>query len=236
MSRWSYTLPILGYHRVGRFQGDHVPTVSADAFERQLALLARWRYRVLSLDELVQRLERRQPLPRHSVVLTFDDGYEETCTIAWPLLKRYRMSATVFVAAGEIGRPAFATWDQLRAMAADSVTIGSHTLHHVYLPVLDAARMRDEIIRSKAVLEAEVGRPVEFLSYPVGGYTPQVQTVAREAGYRAACTTNRAASLAGIDRYALRRIKVTERDRHPLLLRAKLSGHYDLFRQIKQPA
>ncbi len=78
MSRWSYHIPILGYHRVGAHRADHVPTVSPEAFERQLAWLARYRYRVLSLDELADCVDRGVRFPRHSVVITFDDGYEET--------------------------------------------------------------------------------------------------------------------------------------------------------------
>ena len=235
MNRWSYHLPILGYHRVGRFRGDHVPTVSADAFERQLALLARFRYRVLTLEALVQGLEAGELMPRHSAVITFDDGYEETCSIAWPLLKRFGFPATMFIAPGDVGRPAFVTWDQVRLMARDGIAIGSHTMHHVYLPVVEPHRLAEEVVHSKQLIEAQLQQPVQFLSYPVGGFTPQVQALAQQAGYRAACTTNRAASFRRIDRFALRRIKVTERDSHPLLFLAKLSGYYDLFRQLRMP-
>ena len=74
MNQWSYYVPILGYHRVGSARPDHVPTLSADAFERQLAILVRFRYRVLSLEDLVEHLDRGAGLPRRSVVITFDDG------------------------------------------------------------------------------------------------------------------------------------------------------------------
>lgn len=236
MSRWSYHLPILGYHRVGAYKADHVPTISAEAFERQLAWLARYRFRILPFDEVVDRLERGEPLPRRSVIITFDDGYEETRTVAWPLLKRFGVLATVFVAPAEVGRPGFATWEQIVEMARDGLTIGSHTMHHAYLPLVSEARLREELVQSKQVIEARIGQPVRYLSYPIGGFTPTAQALAREAGYRAACTTNRAASRARLDRYALRRIKMTERDAHPLLLLAKVSGYYDLFRRLKQPS
>ncbi len=78
MNRLAYHIPILGYHRVGPWKSDHVPTVSPQAFERQLAFLARRRYRVLSLNEIVELLDRQAPMPRNAVVVTFDDGYEET--------------------------------------------------------------------------------------------------------------------------------------------------------------
>ena len=236
MTRWSYHLPILGYHRVGVYRADHVPTISEEAFRRQLSWLARFRYRVLSLDDVADRLEGGRPLPRRSAAITFDDGYEETYTMAWPLLKRFGFPAAVFVAPAEVGCPGFATWEQLVEMARDAFTIGSHTVHHSYLPLVSEERAREEIVQSKQLIEARLGRPVRYLSYPIGGFTPAAQALAREAGYRAACTTNRAASRAGLDRYALRRIKMTERDAHPLLLLAKVSGYYDLFRRLKQPS
>ena len=235
MSRWSYYLPILGYHRVGLFKGDHVPTVSAQAFERQLAWLSRWQYRVVGLEAVVACLEQGRPLPRRTTVITFDDGYEETCTVAWPLLKRFGFPATVFVTPGEVGLPGFATWAQVQAMAQDGMTIGGHTMHHSYLPLVPPERLPEELADSKRAIEERIRRPVQFLSYPIGGFTSEAQRIAQEAGYLAACTTNRAASRRAIDRWALRRIKITDRDAHPLPLRAKLSGYYDLFRRLKRP-
>ena len=236
MSRWSYHLPILGYHKVGAFKGDHVPTISPGAFERQLALLKTFRYRVLSFDEVVGCLDRGEPMPRRSTAITFDDGYEETCTVAWPLLKRFGFSATVFIAPGEVGLPGFVTWEQVGEMAKDGMTIGSHTMHHSYLPLVKEERLTEELLGSKQAIEARIRQPVHYLSYPIGGFTPQAQAVTRQAGYLAACTTNRAILPLRLDRYALRRIKMTERDIHPVFFLAKMSGYYDLFRQPKQPS
>ena len=94
----------------------------------------------------------------------------------------------------------------------------------------------EEVVESKRVIETRLGRPVAHLSYPVGGYSPFTITAAREAGYQAACTTNRAHTRWPIDRFALRRIKVTERDNNPLWFLAKVSGYYDCFRRLKQPS
>ena len=236
MNRLSHQLPILCYHRVGVLKEDHVPTVSADAFERQLACLARHGYRVLSLDEVADGLDRGQALPRRSVAITFDDGYEETATVAWPLLKRFGMPATVFVTPAEVGQAGFLTWAQVVELARDGMTIGSHTMSHSYVPLVPDERLSEELVSSKRLLEERIGRPVHFISYPVGGFTPAAQAIIKQAGYRAAYTTNRGSFGKGLDRFALRRVKVTERDRHSLLFRAKLSGYYDMFRQLKAPS
>ena len=236
MSRFAYHLPILGYHRVGSLRTDHVPTVSAAAFERQLAFLARRRYRVLTFHEVVQLLDRGEPMPRHSTVITFDDGYEETYTVAWPLLKRFNFPATVFVTPAEVGTPGFVSWEQVSELSRNGVTIGSHTMHHSYIPLVSDERLPEELVESKHIIEQHIGCPVHFISYPIGGFTPHAQTIVMQAGYLAACTTNRAFSRSSMDRYALRRVKVTERDVHPLLFFAKVSGYYDLFRQLKAPS
>ncbi len=234
--RFGYYLPILGYHRVGEAQGDHVPTVSSAAFERQLRCLAAWRYRVLSLDEVVEAVEQGGRAPTRRVAITFDDGYVEVYRIAWPLLRRFGFPATIFVTPSEVGLPGFATWDQVGEMARDGVALGSHTLHHTYLPLASEEQLVEEIVESKRVIEARTGAVVRYISYPVGGFTPLAIRVAREAGYAAGCTTNRATSRWRVERFALRRIKMTERDATPLVLRTKVSGYYDLFRRLRPPA
>ena len=234
MRRLRYYPPILGYHRVGAACGDHVPTVSAEVFERHLEYLARRHYRVLSLEEVADCLEHRRPLPRRSTVITFDDGYVETYSIALPLLKRFGFPSIVFIAPGEVGWKGFVTWDHVRAMAEQGMSIGSHTVHHSYLPLVPRQRLAEELVESKHLIESQIDRPVHFISYPIGGFTPEVQEIVREAGYRAACTTNRLSRMKAIDRFALRRIKITERDRHLLWFRVKMSGYYDAFRQLEQ--
>jgi len=237
MNAWGYYPPILAYHRVGAFKADHVPTVSAQAFERQLAFLARRHMAVISLETLVQGLGEGC-VPRRSTVITFDDGYEQVHRVAWPLLKRFGFPATVFVTPSEVGLPGFATWEQVAEMGSNGVTIGSHTMHHTYLPLVDAQRIATELSESKQAIERRIEQPVRCLSYPVGGYTPEAKEAARQAGYTVACTTNRglARTRWAIDRFALRRIKITERDAHPMIFGMKVSGYYDLFRSLRQPS
>jgi peptidoglycan/xylan/chitin deacetylase (PgdA/CDA1 family) len=233
---FGYYVPILGYHRIGERRGDHVPTVSAAAFERQMAWLATWRYRVLRLEDVVNGVGSEAFPPAHSVVVTFDDGYAEVHALAWPILKRFGFPATVFVTPNEVGRPGFVTWEQVSEMSGDGISIGSHTMHHTYLPLASDLQLVEEIVESKRVIETHIGKPVRHISYPVGGFTPLTIQVARKAGYAGGCTTNRAAQRWTVDRFALRRIKITERDANPVLLRAKICGYYDLFRRLRHPA
>jgi peptidoglycan/xylan/chitin deacetylase (PgdA/CDA1 family) len=121
-------------------------------------------------------------------------------------------------------------------MAHDGTIIGSHTLHHSYLPHVQDDHLNEEVVESKQVIESRIGRAIHVISYPIGGFTARAQGVVKQAGYRAACTTNRRTFEDGIDRFALRRIKITERDGAALLFYAKLSGYYNMFRRLKPPA
>jgi peptidoglycan/xylan/chitin deacetylase (PgdA/CDA1 family) len=229
-------VPVLTYHRVGPATVPHVPTVSAEAFEAQLALLRRWGRCVVPLSELINDLTGEKPLPRSTVVITFDDGYEETANIAAPLLRAYGFCATVFIAPEELERPGFLSWPQVQKLARDGFTVGSHTMRHTFLPTVPRDHVRQELVESKRVLEERLGQSCRWLSYPIGGYTPEIQAIAREVGYEAACTTNRGLSKRAMDLFAIRRIKMTERDRGPIRLWAKLSGWYDAFRRLEPPA
>jgi len=84
-----------------RYPGNHV---LPDAFEEQLAELKRWNYQSITLEQWIAYKEKRAGLPRRPIIITFDDGYQSTYHTAWPILRRYGFSATVFLVAGLIGK------------------------------------------------------------------------------------------------------------------------------------
>lgn len=86
-------------------------------------------------------------------------------------------------------RRLFLGWEQIRKMRRAGMEFGSHTKSHEILSHLTAEFQRREIVESKAILERELGEPVDALAYPVGGfrsYTPATQAMVRQAGYRMA--------------------------------------------------
>lgn len=96
---------VIMYHRVLERSDPWHDKLGAQlsVFEAQLRMLRRW-CAVLSLDEIFNRLDHSKPLPRHCVALTFDDGFRDFYTLAWPLLKRYRLPTTLYVATGAVER------------------------------------------------------------------------------------------------------------------------------------
>ncbi len=120
--------------------------------------------------------------------------------------------------------PPMLTWEQLREMAGGGVTIGSHTLTHAALPALSRDDALRELAESKALLESKLGRPVKLFAYPFGGlehFNSEIQNLASEAGYEAACTTIRGINQSGTNPLALLRIGV--QDDPPAVFAFKLS-------------
>ncbi len=226
--------PILAYHCVSRESRDDTPTVSEVTFTRQMEILRR-DWNPIPLGQLVECLEQGQAIPPRAVVVTFDDGTQDTYQIAFPVLRRYRIPATVFVITGNIDRLGFLTTGQLQEMSRGGVALGSHTCHHAYLPELSPAAVGEELIRSKQHLES-LGLRAEFLSFPAGGFSAAILQAVQAAGYRASCTTNRGFRRFPVDRWALRRISMHEGTGSPWGVWLRVSGYYTCLRRLRNPA
>ncbi|MBI3333697.1 MAG: polysaccharide deacetylase family protein [Candidatus Omnitrophica bacterium] len=226
--------PILAYHRVDPQPASDTPTVSIKAFERQMEILAA-RWRPIPLGDLADCLEAGRVIPRRAVAVTFDDGEEGLFTHAFPILERCRIPALIFLIADNVGKAGSLSPGQIARMREGGIQFGSHTVHHAYLPSLPMEQVRRELAESKRLLESR-GIPAEFFSYPGGGFTPEIAEAAREAGYRAACTTNRGIRRFPADRWALRRVAMHANTVSPLGVWIRCCGYYGLNRRLREPA
>lgn len=234
--RGKYVVPILNYHEVSlNGRQDNLLNVTAKNFETQMSFLKRHKYNVISLDELVSSITSKKPLPRNSVVLTFDDGNADNYEHAFPVLKKYGFPATIFIAVRLIGKKGFLTWEQIVEMEKGGITFGSHTLNHVYLPDLSQSKQKKEIYASKKILERRLGHSVNHFCYPKGGFSNEIKGFVRSAGYVSACTTNRGYDRFNRDVYELKRIRFANKYTMPIVFWAKLSGYYNLFRKPVSP-
>jgi peptidoglycan/xylan/chitin deacetylase (PgdA/CDA1 family)/GT2 family glycosyltransferase len=186
---------ILGYHAFGK-PGEKPSryVVPATRFERQLAWLKRRGFNVISLGEYVAyRASHRFPPPR-TVVLTIDDGYLDTATIARPLLVRFRLPATLFLMSSPrddetdpvLAERTVMDCAQARALLGETFEIGSHTRTHPRLTAIPPDQARVEITGSKHDLESNLGTPVTLFAYPFGATSSDIRTLVEEAGYLAA--------------------------------------------------
>lgn len=104
---------ILTYHRVcPKIESWYSVPVSPQSFEQQIRYICR-HFEVISLDELVQYIRRRNTLPEKSIVVSFDDGHKDTYTYAYPILKKYDVPATVFLTTGNITNRSIFWWDKV---------------------------------------------------------------------------------------------------------------------------
>jgi peptidoglycan/xylan/chitin deacetylase (PgdA/CDA1 family) len=174
----------------------------------------------VTLGELADFLEYKRGLPRKAVVLTIDDGYRSTYDIAFPLLKRYGFTATLFIYTDFVGSSSLAmTWDQIREMRAAGFEIGSHSLSHADLTIRrpeeeEAAfrrRITDEVVRSKAVLDRELQQDTRFFAYPYSRHDALVLGLVG-AHYRLGLTVEKGANPFFADPLRLKRTQVLQAD------------------------
>lgn len=192
--RGTTVIPILMYHYV-RTVTDPTDTigiglsVTPAQFAAQMQYLADAGYTTLTMGEVRAILAGELALPERPIALTFDDGYRDFYTAAWPVLKRHNFKATNYVIADFIGWDAYLTWPMIKELDASGlVEIGSHTRTHGDLRGMTKERRWNEIAGSKAILEEGLGRPVTAFCYPAGKYNPEVVAAVRQAGYLTATT------------------------------------------------
>lgn len=224
-----YEVPILMYHHVDYAPGASGNYVTPENFERQMEFLKVHRYRVMDLSEVVRRAKAGESFPRKTVALTFDDGSLDNLTNAFPVLKKMGFSATVFMISSNVGLEGWLSEEDLRILDGSSVSVGSHTADHAFLPDLPPAYAQAQLVDSKKELERIVGHPVTLFSYPAGGMTPALEALVKESGYQGAVTTNYKA--ARHDPYALHRIKVGDSAGNLFNFWLKTSGYYSLGRK-----
>jgi peptidoglycan/xylan/chitin deacetylase (PgdA/CDA1 family) len=231
-----YTVPIMMYHHVQNLDYDEPNWVSVKNFAYQMAYLHNYHYKILTLSQLVDLTKKKQPLPRHAVVVTFDDGAEDVFQNAFPVLQEYKIPATLFIPSGFINQPGSLTLDQIKTMMRSGlIEVGSHGALHNYLPDLPPDRQKYEVVEGKRLLEEQIGQPVRLFAYPIGGFTDQIKKMVKDAGFEGACTTNRGHARLNQDVYELKRIRFGNRNDTGAELAGKLSGFYNVWRKSKNP-
>lgn len=219
-SKGVQTIPILCYHRFGNHCASPL-CVPEEVFEQQMQYLKTNGYRVISPRDMIDYLNYKQPLPSKAVMITVDDGYRSFYSVAYPILKRYGFTATMFIYTNFVGVSSKAiTWDQLRELKDNGFTIGSHTIAHSDLSKQDdgesdeayVRRLRYEIFESKRIIDSKLKQDTFFFAYPFGRANQASALLAREAGYKLAVTVDRGGNPFFADPYLLRRDQVLKRD------------------------
>ena len=183
-------------------------------FDAQMEYLSSHGYVTITPDELYSGLNGELELPKKPVLITFDDGYADNYTNAFPILKYYGMRATIFVIPAFVSKyKNYLTWEELREMESGGITIESHTMNHYKLEELPDDEIRSELLNSKLILEENLGHPIEFLAYPTGTYNLHIAGIAKAVGYKGAFTIKYGNVDLGSNFYALERVPIFHTDK-----------------------
>jgi peptidoglycan/xylan/chitin deacetylase (PgdA/CDA1 family) len=193
--------PILMYHQVVSERPADIHAVTVEAFASQMQWLYERGYQGVTVEELFTDCGSNRAKPnRRPIAITFDDGYLDFYTNAFPILQQYRFRATVFLVAGRIGgvndwdktpglvHTPLMDWNQIRDSLESGMNFGAHTCTHLNLTKIPISQAEDEIKNSRALLEHELQKPIKVFAYPHSQYNQAVLKVVIKHGFDMACT------------------------------------------------
>ena len=175
-------IPVLMYHKVGDDK-DNDAVIREDLFREQMKFLKDNGYNPLTMEQLYEYVVNGAAVPEKPVVLTFDDGYADTYSIVYPIMKEYGFPATVFINPGDIGTRL--TWDQVREMHKNGITIANHGFQHIEMGQLSEAKQIENITKAQEALAKEVGiKDNPWFCYPYGDKNEFTDSASKKAGIK----------------------------------------------------
>ena len=203
---------VLMYHRVldetkedvsGIHPGMFVTTRS---FEKHIQYMKK-AYTVINLIDLMKWIEGEVRYDKPPCVITFDDGWIDNYTYAFPLLQKYDVPATIFLITEQMGNKQMLTWEHVRNMETQGVCFGSHTANHKVLTKCNEKVIEKELVDSKTKLTSNVSNPITWFCYPKGQYNSAVVALVKKH-YSAALTTERGEVAKESNLYTLPRVGI----------------------------
>jgi peptidoglycan/xylan/chitin deacetylase (PgdA/CDA1 family) len=164
-------------------------------------------YSVLGAKDLVAFFTNQTKIPPKSVLITFDDGYSDFYTDAYPILRDLGFKSIVFVPTGLVNNPGYLSWDQISEMKNNNILFANHTWSHKNVLVADNI-MKNEIETADTQLkERELNEPKVF-AYPYGIDNAKAENYLSTLGYNFAFTTKHGSVLCNKQKFDLPRIRI----------------------------
>ena len=200
------------YHHISESVEDKIHYVTPSQFEAQMAYLFKHKYKIISENNLVEFVRERIPLPLNSILLTFDDGYEDNYSEALPVLEEFGFKAMIFISPNLVNKQGYLTYKQIKKTIKRNFFYGAHTLTHAHLLNLSEKEIKKEILNSKIILEEKLYCEVNFFAYPYGAYSERIRRLVAESGYLGAFSLHRGINTSKTDRFGLRRMMIKGSD------------------------
>ncbi len=209
----SYHIPILMYHYVEHVKdpGDKIRislNTLPEVLDKQLDTLVKANYNFITASDLADILDGIKPAPPKPVILTFDDGYRDFYTDAFPILKKYGIKSVNYVVAGFLNKPNNLTVDQLKEISQSGlVEIGAHTVSHLALKGIGSKQLTAEVSSSRLQLEQVLGLSVTAFAYPYGSFDLNAIGAVKQAGFRTSVSTVAGSSASNSVRFFIYRLR-----------------------------
>ena len=185
--------------------------VTPERFAAQMHALATAGYHGITLGQAFAAWRDGARIPEHPVVVSFDDGYRSHSAAAAPVLRTLGWPGVLNLEIHNAG-PQGISLARLHGLVRDGWEIDSHTVSHPDLTTLSPEALPDQLVRSRAWIQRELGVGADFFCYPAGKFDPAVVTAVRTAGYRGATSELPGAAGADSDPYRLPRVRVSGAD------------------------
>lgn len=205
-----FTCPqVLLYHRIGtkeECRESGVICTEAGAFSAQMDYLLKAGFYFASLDEIVRHVKGEVSLSGKSAAITFDDGFQDNFTYAYPALSERNIKATIFINTSFVGKTLpysdtfwqpsstakkdmlykFLSWEEIEIMSGHGIEFEPHTHTHVNLSEVSDLQAEEEIGISKDIIEKRLGKTARHFSYPYGLYNDRIMKLVEKTGFDAA--------------------------------------------------
>lgn len=232
-------ISVLVYHSIDSNNAFHA--INPKEFKRQMDYL-RKNYRIVSLDEIEKFVKKKKNLHNKSVAITFDDGYYDNYLNVYPYLRKHKLSATIFVTTGYIGKKMLLDniplrmlgWNEIKEMSQNEICIGAHTIRHPNLQKMDLEEAKKEILGSKEEIERKIGRVANYFAYPFDEHNDKIVDLIKSLGFQAAFNGN-GLIRQGDDPYVLNRVSI-DSSVNFLMFKARLTKALQWYRYIEKNA
>ena len=236
-------IPILTYHSID--DSGSVISTSPPVFQAQMKFLKESNFNVISLNTLVKSSDENKPLPEKSIILTFDDGFQNFYTEAYPILNKYDFTATVFLITDHCGKlndwtgnlatleyRKLMNWRDIKELSSQGIVFGAHSKTHPDLTKISIIDAKREMTESKLVIENQLGIKVTDFAYPYGNFNFEIKQIAAQY-FKTACSTNLGKVASKDDFFSLKRLDSYYLSNQQIF-RSLLSTKFDWYISLRQ--
>ena len=211
ISKVNYASVIM-YHRFGdsRYPSTNI---KKEQFLKHINELLKPEYNVISIQKALLAINDIELIKDKSVVITIDDAYSSVYNYAWPIFKKHNLPFTLFISTDVIDNktPGYMSWEEIRTLRDNGVTIGSQTKSHHHMFKLSKEKIIEELKISNKRFIDEIGSRPKIFAYPYGEYNLEVLEQVKLHGFVAAFGQHSGVAHKSLGMYELPRFAMNEK-------------------------